>query len=75
MMVYAHDGLCPPLGALAGSSGYGRAGLSPPLNPLRGERYRLRLLLFCRLAQCCGETHFPHPSLWLRGVWGRCRDI
>lgn len=21
------------------------------------------------------STHFPHPYLLLRGVWGRCRDI
>ena len=57
--------LCPPRSGLLRS---GRAGLSPPLNPLRGERYRLRLLLFCRLPHCCGETHFPHPYLLLRGV-------
>lgn len=66
---------CPPLGSRARSGGSGRAWLSPPLNPLRGERSRLRLRLFCRLPGRCGETHFPHPSLRLREVWGRCRDI
>lgn len=58
-----------------GVSRFVRAGAASHLHTLGKSGIAYRLLLFCRLALCCGETHFPHPSLLLRGVGSRCRDI